>query len=183
MPRFCIVKKSSKKASACLSCLSQYINTIGDPAMRPYALCVAREKECKVAGGSDHCGECVLSGQVCDLAVLVAPMACVKEQFLKLHAEEEEMTKMKRKVKARRDRLQKQIAALPKCHSGMVATELRNIKEQEQDNASWADPSWVAASLLDLSSPAGFLSGGPGATPSSAALGDVGGSPAGPSSM
>ena len=32
-------------------------------------------------------------------------MARVEEQFLKLRAEEEEMTKMKSEVKARRDRL------------------------------------------------------------------------------
>ena len=66
------------------------------------------------------------------------------------------MTKMKHEVKARKDCLQKQIAALRKRHSGMVAAELRNIEEQEQDNASWADPSWVAASLLNLSSPVDF---------------------------
>ena len=142
-----------------------------------------RGKECKVTVKSDHCGECVSSGQACDLAVSAAAMGCVEEQFLKLCAEEEEMTKMKRKVKAQRDHLQKQIAALHKCHSGIVVTELRNMKEQEQDKASWADPSWVAGLLLNLSSPVGFPSGCPGASPSSAAPGGVGGSPAGPSSM
>ena len=183
MPRFCVTKKSSKKASARRSRLSHFIDSIGDPAICPCTLCVARGKGCKVAVDSDRCGECVLSGQACDLAVLAAAMARVEEQFLKLRAEEEEMTKMKRKVKARRDRLRKQIAALRKRHSGMVATELRNIEEQEQDKASWADPLWVAALLFNLSSPAGFPSGCPGATPSSADPGGVGGSPARPSSM
>ena len=183
MPRYRIVKKSSEKAVACCSCLSQYIDTIDDPVMRLCALCVAYGKECKVVVGSDCCGECVSLGQACDLAVSAAAMARVEEQFLKLRAEEEEMTKMKREVKARRDRLRKQIAALRTRHSGMVATELRNIEEQERDDASWADPSWVAASLLDLSSPADFPSGCPEASPSAVAPGGVDGSPARPSSM
>ena len=99
MPHFCITKKSSEKASDRRSCLLQYIDTVGDPAIHPCALCVARGRECKVAVELDRCGECVLSGQVCDLAVLAAAMAYVKEQFLKLRAEEEEMTKMKCEVK------------------------------------------------------------------------------------
>ena len=64
MPCYRITKRSSEKAVARRFCLLQYIDTIGDPAMRLCASCVTHGKECKVAVGSDRCGECVSSGQV-----------------------------------------------------------------------------------------------------------------------
>ena len=133
---------------------------------------------------SDHCGEYVLLGQVCDLAVLPAALARMEEQFLKLRAEEKKVTELKCKVKARRDRLQKQILVVRQRHAAMVATELCNIEEQERDEAIWEDPSVFALSVpldfsLPVDSPAGVLE----VLSSSVAPDDDGGSPAEPSLM
>ena len=68
----------------------------------------------------------------------------VSKEILQLEKEKDAVTAQKREMKAKKERLHKQIAFLKKCRSELIHTELQNIEElkaEEQAAAAAAGPS------------------------------------------
>ena len=92
----------------------------------------------------DKCGACVRLGVSCDLYISPEEIDKVSEEILRLEKEKDAVVAQKREMKAKKERLRKQIAFLEKRRSELIRTELRNIEEleaEEQAAAAAAGPS------------------------------------------
>ena len=96
----------------------------------------------------------------------------MSEEILQLEKEKDAVTAQKRKMKAKKERLHKQIAFLKKRQLELICTELQNIEEleaEEQAAAAAADSSnrppldFLASEAFSLSDadwlPADFFAG------------------------
>ncbi|KAA6408822.1 MAG: hypothetical protein FRX48_07166 [Lasallia pustulata] len=130
------IRKSSQ-AYTRRSRLADRIAKFGVLAMRPCRRCVTGGRECLTSPESDRCSACVRSGVSCDLAISPAELDRVEEELLRLRKEKEDVSVRKRELKAelraKKERLRKQIAFLEKRQADLIRTELQNIEELEAD--------------------------------------------------
>ena len=142
MPLSSIRKK--KLSTSCHSRLADSIAKREKLAMWTCSHCLTGGKECKVLNNCDKCRACVWLGVSCNLYISLKEIDKVSEEILQLEKEKDAITAQKREMKAKKERLHKQIAFLKKCQSELIHTELQNIEEleaEEQAAAAAADPS------------------------------------------
>ena len=142
MPLSSIRKK--KLSTSCCSQLADSITKREKLAMQTCGHCLTGGKKCKVSDNCDKCEACVRLGVSCDLYISPEEIDKVSEEILQLEKEKDAITAQKREMKAKKERLHKQIAFLEKRRSELIRTELQNIEEleaEEQAAAAAADPS------------------------------------------
>ena len=142
MPLSGIRKK--KLSTFCHSQLTDSIAKREKLAMWTCDRCLTGGKECKVLDNCDKCEACVWLGVSCDLYIFPKEIDKVSKEILQLEKEKDAVTAQKREMKAKKERLHKQIAFLKKCRSELIRTELWNIEEleaEEQAAAVTAGPS------------------------------------------
>ena len=106
--------------------------------------CLTDDKECKVLNNYDKCEVCVWLGVSCNLYISSEKIDKVSKKILQLEKEKDAIMTQKQEMKAKKERLCKQIAFLKKHQSELICTELQNIEElkaEEQTAAAAADPS------------------------------------------
>ena len=96
----------------------------------------------------DKCEACVQLGVSCDLYIsseeinkVSEEINKVSEKILQLEKEKDAVMAQKREMKAKKERLCKQIAFLKKRQLELIHTELQNIEELEAEEQAAADPS------------------------------------------
>ena len=72
----------------------------------------------------NKCEACVWLGVSCDLYISSEEINKVSEEILQLEKEKDAVTAQKRKMKAKKERLHKQIAFLKKRQLELICTEL-----------------------------------------------------------
>ena len=86
--------------------------------------CLTGGKECKVLNNCDKCEACVQLDVSCNLYISPEEIDKVSEEILQLEKEKDAVTAQKWEMKAKKERLHKQIAFLEKCQSELIHTEL-----------------------------------------------------------
>ena len=138
MPR---ATSSSNRRRLLLSTLG-----VGVPAMRPCRNCTSVGKQCRVAGGSEKCIECVRRACPCDLASLdtsrykrlESQRKKIEHKLLEAHRKQQRALAEQQEALSRQQRLLRQLEFVESEQGRIVEDEIRNIEELEQEETSSA---------------------------------------------